>query len=102
MSVPGDNDQRAEQAMDRAREIASPLQGIDAGRITRGGGGADIGPLMRAGVPGFGLQTTGERYFHWHHSEADTLDKVDPINFRRAVAALGVFCYGLADMPGRL
>ena len=89
-------------ALEQAKKIAAPLSAIEAGEITVGGGGADIGPLMREGVPGFGMRTSGGRYFEWHHTDADTLDKVDPINFRRAVAALGVFCYGLADMPTRL
>jgi len=57
---------------------------------------------MREGVPGFGLRTVGGRYFEWRHTDADTLDKVDPADFWRAIATLGVFCYGLADMPGRL
>ena len=70
--------------------------------INRGGGGADIGPLMRAGVPGLNLRTVGEHYFDWHHADADTLDKVDPQSFRKAIALLGVMGYVLADMPGRL
>jgi Zn-dependent M28 family amino/carboxypeptidase len=92
----------AERALEQARAIAAGLSGIGADEIGEGGGGADIGPLMRSGVPGFGLRTGGGRYFHWHHTEADTLDKVDPADFRRAIATLAVFGYGLADMPGRL
>jgi hypothetical protein len=41
----------------------------------------------------------GEHYFDWHHTNADTLDKVDPQDFRKAVAMLGVVGYVLADMP---
>ena len=41
-------------------------------------------------------------YFDWHHSEADTLDKVNPDDFRKSVAALAVFSYALADMPERV
>ena len=70
--------------------------------MSEGGGGADISPLMRAGVPGLGLRTVGEHYFDWHHSHGDTLDKVDVENFRRAIALLGVTGYVLADMPERL
>ncbi len=62
----------------------------------------DIGPLMEDGVPGLGLRTVGEHYFDWHHTEADTLDKVDETEFRKAVGMLGVMGYVLADMPGRL
>jgi hypothetical protein len=35
---------------------------------------------MNDGVPGLGLRTVGERYFYWHHTSADTLDKVEPEN----------------------
>lgn len=83
-------------------QIAELLEGIDAGRIQRGGGGADIGPLTRDGVPALALRTVGENYFDWHHTEADTLDKVDPQDFRKAMAMLGIMGYVLADMPGAL
>ena len=78
------------------------LAGLDASTISRGGGGADIGPLMRDGVPGLAFRTVGEHYFDWHHTHADTLDKVDPEDFRKAVAMLGVMGFVLADAPDRL
>ena len=46
----------SDEAFAMMQEIGSLLDGIDAGSITRGGGGADIGPIMREGVPGMGLQ----------------------------------------------
>jgi len=70
--------------------------------ITPGGGGSDISPLMADGVPGLGETTTGAHYFDWHHTEADTLDKVDPTDFRKNVASLAVMTYILADMPETL
>jgi Zn-dependent M28 family amino/carboxypeptidase len=57
---------------------------------------------MRAGVPGFGLHTVNEHYFDWHHTSADTFDKVDLQDFRKCIASLSVLAYVLADMPGRL
>jgi Iap family predicted aminopeptidase len=63
---------------------------------------ADIDPLVKAGVPGLGLRTTTAHYFDWHHTEADTVDKVNPEDFRKNVAALAVMTYVLADMPGTL
>jgi hypothetical protein len=39
-------------------------------------------PLLGAGVLGFGLRTVGAHYFDWHHSNADTFDKVDPDDFQ--------------------
>jgi hypothetical protein len=99
---PQSGDPRYEAAYARLREIGALLDAIAAGDIARGGGGADIGPLMEAGVPGLALRTVGERYFDWHHTAADTLDKVDPQDLRRATAALGVLGFVLADMPDRL
>jgi hypothetical protein len=91
-----------DRALAKAKEIGALLDGIGAGEVTRGGGGSDIAPLMTAGVPGFGHRTVGLRYFEWHHSEADTLDKIDPKEFRLNVAALAVLAYVLADMPDRI
>ncbi len=102
LGFPGADEARTARALSQCKKIAEPLRGIEADDISLGGGGADIGPLMRSGVPGFALRTVGEHYFDWHHTDADTLDKVDPVHFRHAIAALGVFCYGLADMPTRL
>lgn len=84
------------------RQIASLLTPVGADKIKEGGGGSDIGPLMSDGVPGLGEMTTGAHYFDWHHTEADTLDKVDPQEFRKNVASLAVMTYILADMPERL
>ena len=91
-----------EVAFEKLQQIGRLLDGIDAGEILRGGGGADIGPLIRDGVPGLAQRTVRERYRDWHHTHADTLDKVDPQDFRKAVAMLGVMGYVLADMPTRL
>ena len=62
--------------------------GLEPDRIADSGGDADIGPLMRKGVLGVAHRTTGEHYFDWHHTPADTPDKVDPIELRKNVAAL--------------
>jgi hypothetical protein len=89
-------------SLEALRSIASLLEPLGAGEIAGGGGGADIGPLVRDGVPGMSVRTAGTHYFDWHHSDADTLDKVDPVEFRKNIAALAVMSYVLADMPGRL
>jgi carboxypeptidase Q len=76
----------------------------DAGRagITQGGGGADIGPMMRDGVPGLSLRTDNGDYFVYHHTPADTIDKLDPAHVQRAVAATAILIYVAAEMPDRL
>lgn len=93
----------AEQSsMATLKQIGRLLDRIGAGEITGGGGGSDIGPLTRDGVPGLGERSVGSHYFDWHHTETDTLDKVDPDDFRKSVAALAVMSYILADMPDKL
>jgi hypothetical protein len=90
------------EALATLRRIGSLFDSIDAATVKWGGGGEDIGPLMHDGVPGLSLDTTGEHYFDWHHTRADTLDKVDPADLRRATGMLAVMGYVLADMPERL
>lgn len=82
--------------------IGALLEPVGASGLQHGGGGADIAPLMRDGVPGLGLRTIGTHYFDWHHSPADTMDKVDPKDLRLNIAAMAVMAYVLADMPRRL
>ena len=81
----------AEQhSLELLQQIGTLLQPVGAGTIKPGGGGSDISPLMQDGVPGLGEETTAAHYFDWHHTEADTLDKVDPQEFRKNVASLAV------------
>ena len=92
----------SDEALAIVREIGRLLEPIGAGVVTSGGGGADIGPIMREGVPGMGLQVDGTRYFWYHHTDADTIDKLDPAEFGRCVAAMAVMAYVVADLPERL
>jgi carboxypeptidase Q len=80
-------------------EIGKLLERIEAGTIRRGGGGADIGPIMREGVPGMGLLVDGTKYFWYHHTDADTIDKLDPREVALSVAAMAVMAYVVADLP---
>ena len=90
----------------RVDPLVLPLlaDGTDAGPagIVAGGGGADIGPMMRDGVPGLNLRTDNGRYFDVHHTPADTVDKLDPGHLARAVAATAILAYVAAEMPERL
>jgi len=84
------------------QEIAALLQPIGADTIGAVGGGADIGPSVQAaGIPGLSLDVEGN-YFLIHHTEADTVDKIDPQDMSTAAAAIGVMAYVVADMPQRL
>ena len=89
-------------AFDLLTEIGHLLDRIESGTITRGGGGADIGPLMREGMPGMGLRVDGTKYFWYHHTEADTMDKLDPHEMGLCVATMAVMAYVVADMEMKL
>ncbi len=92
----------SDAAVDMLKQIALLLDRIDAGAIVKGGGGADIGPIMALGVPGLGLNVDGTKYFWYHHTDADTIDKLDPNDMARCVAAMAVMAYVAADMPETL
>jgi carboxypeptidase Q len=81
------------------RRIGTLLAAIGADSISRGGGGSDIGPIMRDGVPGMGLDVDGTRYFWYHHTDADTIDKLDPREMGLCVAAMAVMAYVVAELP---
>jgi len=80
-------------------EIAKLLAGIRADRIAANGGGTDINPMMKEGVVGASLNVDGTKYFEIHHTQADTLDKVNPQELSLCVAAMAVMAYTVADMP---
>ncbi len=82
-----------------AKDIASLLKPIGADSAVAGGGGADVGPIGALGVPTMSPIVDGTRYFWYHHSSADTMDKLDPAEVAECVALMAVFAYVIADMP---
>lgn len=61
--------------------------------INQGGGGADIGPLEKQGVPCIGYEPDGQRYFDIHHTADDTFDKVNKRELELGAAAIGSLMY---------
>ncbi|HSU15136.1 M28 family metallopeptidase [Longimicrobium sp.] len=94
--------QGSDAALATLRQIARLLEPIGATKMDPGEGEADVGPMIALGVPGLGLDVDGTRYFWYHHSSADTLDKLDPQEMARCVAAMAVMAYVVADMPESL
>lgn len=84
------------------RQIGTLLTRIGGGTIGASGGGADIGPLMATGVPGMGLDVDGSTYFVYHHTPADTPDKLSPADMQKCVAMFAVMAYIVADLPDML
>jgi carboxypeptidase Q len=86
----------------KVRDIAQLLDGIHADSIGAAGGGADIGPsVQQAAIPSMSLEVDGN-YFLIHHTAADTVDKIDPLDVARSSAAIAVMTYVVAEMPERL
>lgn len=82
---------------ERLAQSLLPL-GIVAGK-SEASGGADIGPIIRAGVSAIDLDQDGTRYFDIHHTADDTLDKVDPEALRQNVAAWTAMLSVIANAP---
>jgi carboxypeptidase Q len=92
-----------ETARETVRAIAGLLSGIAADQVSPGGGGADIGPSVQEGrVPAMSLEVDGSKYFLVHHTPADTIDKIDPVEMAKCAAAVAVMAYVVADLPHRL
>ena len=90
-------------AREKVKAIATLLTGIAADQVSLGGGGADIGPsIQEAHIPGMSLEVDGSKYFLIHHTPADTIDKIDPIEMAKCAAAVAVMAYVVADLPQRI
>jgi carboxypeptidase Q len=61
--------------------------------------GTDIEPLADAGVFGATMRVDLPQYFDLHHTQADTLDKVDPQELRDGTAAVAELAWQLANAP---
>jgi Zn-dependent M28 family amino/carboxypeptidase len=60
---------------------------------------ADISPIAAQGVPAFGLWQDTRTYFNYHHTAADTLDKIVPHELAENAAEMAVLAYALANLP---
>jgi carboxypeptidase Q len=79
--------------------VAAILQGSGAGILDLVEHcGADIGPLEKAGVPAFSPIQDNRFYFSYHHTAADTLDKIVPRELAENSAVVAVAAYALANM----
>ena len=85
---------------DRVYALLAPL-GIVRGRDPAGAG-ADLGAWARSGIAAIDLNQDGTRYFDYHHTPDDTLDKVDPAQLRQNVAAWTAMLAAVADAPERI
>jgi len=86
------------------QQVAGLLQSLNATGVQRvqESPAADITPLGEAGVPTMELDVESSHYFWYHHSEGDTLDKLNPAELARCVALMAVMAYVVADLPSGL
>lgn len=91
-----------------ATELLHPVQsvlmsiGASVMQPTSYAPGADITEMSDRGVPAFGVMQDGRTYFNYHHTAADTLDKVVPAELRENAAAMAVLAYALTNMKDAL
>jgi len=91
-------------AADLIRPVLTVLQsfGANAAENRPYPPGADIAAMSESTVPALGIMQDGRTYFHYHHSAADTLDKIVPEELRENAAAMAVMGYALASMKNPL
>jgi len=86
-------------------EIAGKKLGRLLGSVVRigsfgvkpGGSAPDVGHFKAHGVVCLGLWVDDSIYFDYHHTPADTVDKVDPDLLAKGVAAMAVTAFLIAD-----
>lgn len=85
-------------------QIAALSRGLlhDGPRIVEQIGGSDIEPLGKSGVPLLGLLQDESHYFDWHHTSADTFDKIEPRALAESAAFLATVAYVLAEDEAQL
>src|SRR3989442_151765 len=64
--------------------------------------GSDVAPLGAAGGPTFAPIQDARTYFNYHHTAADTLDKVNPKELQENCAVVAALAYTLASIPQSL
>jgi Zn-dependent M28 family amino/carboxypeptidase len=88
--------QGAEAALETLAELLQPL-GIPRVRELPASGGADVGQMVKRGMPAIDLDQDASHYFDFHHTANDTLDKADPEDLRFNVAAYATFIWFTAS-----
>lgn len=96
----------SKRVLDRVRPWTPMLEPLGIERFTEGGADADIAPLEELGTALFSLEPENQRYFDYHHSRNDTLDKVNPRELEFGAIAMASLAWlvseeGLGEASGR-
>ena len=89
----------ARDAVAQMAEAIKPL-GVEYDASAPGRGGSDLSAVHAAGMAAVSLHQDATRYFDWHHTANDTLDKIDPEQLRQNVAVYAVVAYLAAEADG--
>jgi carboxypeptidase Q len=82
------------------RPVGQVLDAIGAGTLENAPEtGEDIAGLTASGVPSFAPIQDSRFYFNYHHTAADTFDKIDKKHLNENAAIMAVLAYALADAP---
>jgi hypothetical protein len=87
----------SKEKLERVRAWEPLLLPFGIERFSEGGGGADIQPLAPLGTVLFGLRPDGQRYFDYHHSRNDTIDKVHPRELEFGAAAMAALAWLISE-----
>lgn len=88
------------EGLEVIRRFSPLLASIGADSVTASGPEADVWPLNTLGVPALAINTDPTKYFWYHHTDADTVDKIDPRDIALCTAIMAVVANTVANMDG--
>ena len=88
--------------MEMVKSVATLLKRVGADSVAPGGPEADNGPIYALGVPAISIDTDQSRYFWYHHTEADTPDKINPTDMQKVVAIMAVLANTFGNLTERI
>lgn len=89
----------AREAIGQIARVLEPI-GVAYDASRAGGGGPDLSQMHGKGMAALSLTQDGTKYFDWHHTANDTLDKIDPAELAQNVAVYAAFSYMAAQADG--
>jgi carboxypeptidase Q len=89
----------SDKALAHLKEWTGALAQLGMSSVSKGGGDADVNELIQDGVPVMSLHCDSTNYFWYHHSAADTMDKLNPRQLGLCSAAFAVMAWQVADAP---
>ncbi|MEO5590215.1 MAG: M20/M25/M40 family metallo-hydrolase, partial [Gemmatimonadaceae bacterium] len=92
----------SDEGLAMMRRVSPLLAMIGGDSVEAAGPEADVWPLLQVGVPTVGINTYPSKYFWFHHTEADTVDKIDPAEMAQCVAVFAVVANSIANDVARI